>query len=187
MTQEPLLHTRVRKDITHPEPQPNHRRNCTNMLGLGTMVLGLCVHSQPRAPTSHHRRLLTTCSNTAAHLHPASAPCAASLPSPLKPLVFVYRHPELLLAACRHVLHALVQHLLPLQSLHDLSLILPQFVCRLCPVSQHTELSLYSYRLLTCGCSGPRTHPLPLYTSIQPPCQLSAFGPLTLPGGLTLR
>lgn len=69
----------------------------------------------------------------------------------------------------------------------DLSLILLWFVCRLCPASQHTELSLYSYCPLTWGCLAPRTHPLPLYTSIQPSRQLSALGPLTLPGGLTLR
>ena len=125
------------------------------------VALGLCVHSQPRAPTSHHRALPPH-SNTPTHPPPASTGHAASPPSPLKPLASVYRCPELSLAACRRVLHALVRHLLPLQSLHNLSLILPQFVCRLCPASQHTELSLYSYCPPRHGCLSPRTHPLPL-------------------------
>lgn len=138
----------------------------------------MCAHSHvlPHPITVQHR----CCAS-------ASARCAASPPSALKPLASVYRHPELLLAACWRVLHALVRHLLPLQSLHDLSLILPQFVCGLCPATRHTELSLYSYSSPTCGCLGPTTHSLPLPPSVQPSPQCAALGPLTLPGGLTLR
>lgn len=186
VTHEPLLHTRDRKDNAYPGPEPNRRRNCANTLARGMAALGLCVHSQPRAPASHHHALPPR-SNTATHLQPTSARRAASPPPPLKPLVSAYRRLELLLAACRRVLHALVQHLLPLQSLHDLSLILPQFVCGLCPASRHTELSLYSYRPPTRGCLGPRAHSLPLPSSVQPPPQCAALAPFVPPRGHTLR
>lgn len=91
------------------------------------------------------------------------------------------------MAACWRVPHASVQHLLPLQGLHELSLILPQSVCGLCPASQHRELSLYSYRPPARGCSTPRTHSFPLPPSVRPPPHRAALGPLTLPRGLTLR
>lgn len=145
----------------------------------------VCTHSHvlPHPITVPFHRT----SNTPTHPPPASTGHAASPPSPLKPLASVYRCPELLLAACRRVLHALVRHLLPLQSLHNLSLILPQFVCRLCPASRHTELSLYSYCPPRHGCLSPRTHPLPLHPCIQPSAPCTALGPLTLPRGPTLR
>lgn len=85
------------------------------------------------------------------------------------------------------MLRALVQHLLPSQCLHDLSLLLPESVCRLCPACRHTELSLYSYCPPRHGCLGPRTHPLPLHPGIQPPLHQPALGPLTPPRVLTLR
>lgn len=130
-------------------------------------ALGFCGHSLPRAPASHHR-VLPLHGNTATHPPPTSAGRAALPPSSLKPLASVHRWLELFLAARRHVLHALVRYLLPLQSLHDLSLILPRFVCGLHPASRHTGLSLYSYCPPRHGYLGPRTHPLPLHPTTTP-------------------
>lgn len=79
-THKPLLCCRVRKDITYPELNQSH--NCSNILVLGVVALGLCVHMQPCTP--HPISMFFHCSNTATSPPPTSARRAASLPSPLK-------------------------------------------------------------------------------------------------------
>lgn len=79
-TLKPLLCSRVRKDITYPELNQSH--NCSNVLVLGVVALGLCVHMQTCTP--HPISMFFHCSNTATSPPPTSARRAASLPSPLK-------------------------------------------------------------------------------------------------------
>ena len=70
----------------------------------------------------------------------------------------MYRRPELLLAACQRVLHALVQHLFALQILCDLS----QFVCRLC--------QLLSFNTWVSTPQDPFASSLALRPTITPMC-----------------
>lgn len=65
-THKPLLCSRVRKDITYPGLELNQRHNCSNVLMLGEMAPGLCVHLQSCVPMSCV--IPSLCSSTAAAL-----------------------------------------------------------------------------------------------------------------------
>lgn len=103
----------------------------TNSARSGHPQPSTSLHGKPLSEQEHGISL--------AALRPAQHRCrtrhAASPPPPLKPPAFAGRHVELLLAACLRAFHASLSHPVPLQSLHDLSLVLPQLVCRLCPAS----------------------------------------------------
>lgn len=86
---KPLLCSGVRKDVTYPGLELNQRHNCSNVLMLGVVAPGLCVHLQPGIPTSHlhalplqqhcHKptsHLFQTCCLTA---FSSETPCACAL------------------------------------------------------------------------------------------------------------
>lgn len=90
-THKPLFRSRVRTDITYPGLELNQRHNCPDILMLGVVAPGLCVHLQPGIPTSHlhvlplqqhcHKptsHLCQTCCFTAFSFE---TPCACALTS----------------------------------------------------------------------------------------------------------